>query len=139
MVILVILAVIAASSILYVNKSKHTSEIIDDIAAGAFVLSSAALFVLVLISTFTKSDYCETNEYNKLNEQYKAIISVCNSDKKNIVLLANDIAEYNSKILNGRMAMDSIWFSLYNCECYYDLPLIEFDIKSENTESEELS
>lgn len=136
MIILVILAVIAASSILYINKSKHTSDIIDDIAAGVFVFSSALLFVLVLISAFAKSDYCETNEYNKLNEQYKAIISACNSDKNNIVLLADDIAEYNSKILNGRMAMDSIWFSLYNCECYYDLPLIEFDIKSENTESE---
>lgn len=36
MIILVILAAIAASSILYINKSKHTSDIIDDIAAGVF-------------------------------------------------------------------------------------------------------
>lgn len=132
MPILIILAVIVAASIFYL-KSKNTDDIIEWIAITAFVLSGGTFCALVFISAWIKSDYSETQEYNKLNERYKTIVYACNSDKNNIVSLTGDIAEYNSEILNGRMAMDSIWFSLYNYDFYYDLPLIEL------TESEEQS
>lgn len=124
MPILIILAVIVAASIFYL-KSKNTKDIIECIAIIAIVLSGAVFCALVFISAWIKSDYSETREYNKLYERYKTIVYACNSDKNNIVSLTGDIAEYNSEILNGRMAMDSIWFSLYNYDFYYDLPLIE--------------
>lgn len=130
MPILIILAVIVAASIFYL-KSKNTNDIIEFIAITASILSGGVFCVLVIISAWIKSDYSETQEYNKLNERYKTIVYACNSDKNNIVSLTGDIAEYNSEILNGRMAMDSIWFSLYNYDFYYDLPLIEMEDRKE--------
>lgn len=127
MPILVILAVIVAASIFYL-KSKHTGDIIECIAIVAGILSGGLFCALVIISACIKSDYSETQEYNKLNERYKTIVYACNSGKNNIVSLTGDIAEYNSEILNGRMAMDNIWFSLYNYDFYYDLPLIELEV-----------
>lgn len=127
MPILIILAAIVAASIFYL-KSKNTDDIIESIAITASVLSGGTFCALVFISAWIKSDYSETREYNKLDERYKTIVYACNSDKNNIVCLTGDIAEYNSEILNGRMAMDSIWFSLYNYDFYYDLPLIELEV-----------
>lgn len=127
MPILIILALIVAASIFYL-KSKNTDDIIECIAVVAIALSGGAFCALVFVSAWIKSDYSETQEYNKLNERYKTIVYACNSDKNNIVSLTGDIAEYNSEILNGRMAMDSIWFSLYNYDFYYDLPLIELEV-----------
>lgn len=124
MPILIILAVIVAASIFYL-KSKNTNDIIECIAITASILSCGLFCALVFISAWVKSDYSETREYNRLDERYKTIVYACDSDKNNIVSLTGDIAEYNSEILNGRMAMDSIWFSLYNYDFYYDLPLIE--------------
>lgn len=127
MPILIILAVIVAASIFYL-KSKNTNDIIECIAITASILSGGTFCALVFISAWIKSDYSETRGYNKLYEQYKTIVYACNSDKNNIVPLTGDIAEYNSEILNGRMAMDNIWFSLYNYDFYYDLPLIELEV-----------
>lgn len=127
MPILIVLAVIVAASILYL-KSKNTNDIIELIAITASILSGGLFCALVFISAWIKLDYSETREYNKLYERYKTIVYACNSDKNNIVSLTGDIAEYNSEILNGRMAMDSIWFSLYNYDFYYDLPLIELEV-----------
>jgi hypothetical protein len=125
MIILIILAVIFSVSVYYLKTRFGKNEIISAIAFLSSCISASAIFVLICVTVSVKTDYFRDRKYNELNEKYKAIMQIYDSDKDNIVSLTSEISEYNAEVINGRMAMDSLWFSLYNYDFYYDLSLIE--------------
>lgn len=125
MIILIILAVIFSVSVYYLKTRLENNEIISAIVFLSSCVSVAAIFVLICVAVSVKTDYFRDIKYNELNEKYKAIMLIYDYDKGNIVSLTSEISEYNAEVINGRMAMGSLWFSLYNYDFYYDLPLIE--------------
>lgn len=125
MIILIILAVIFSVSVYYLKTRFWNNEIISAIVFLSSCISVAAIFALICVTVSVKTDYFRDREYNELNEKYKAIMQIYDSDKDNIVFLTSEISEHNAEVINGRMAMDSLCFSLYNYDFYYDLPLIE--------------
>lgn len=125
MIILIILAVIFSVSAYYLKTRFGKNETISAIAFLSSCISVTAIFVLICVTVSVKTDYFRDRKYNELNEKYKAIMQIYDSGKDNIVSLTSEISEYNAEVINGRMAMDSLCFSLYNYDFYYDLPLIE--------------
>ncbi|MBR5089239.1 MAG: hypothetical protein IK093_07420 [Ruminiclostridium sp.] len=96
------------------------------------VLSGVIFFVFLLLYVPVHVDYVAQKEKNKYIEQYKALMYAIEKNDNGTVLIADDIARYNSEIINGRIAMKDDIRKDFNFDFYEDLPLIELEESEEN-------
>lgn len=124
MLLLIILAVIAVLSF-YIAYKSYCDGIVGMIALLVGLCATAAFAIFFVLALSAHSNFereCKLTEYE---ERYKAIAYSCQSNPENVVTLSEEIAEYNSDVLKGRIEMDNFWLSFFDYDFYYDLPLIE--------------
>ena len=124
MFLLIILAVIAVLSF-YIAYKTYLDGVVGSILLLVGISATCVWTVFFILALSVHSDFnreCELTEYE---ERYKAVAYSCQVHPENTVILSKEIAEYNSDVLEGRLAMDNFWLSFFDYDFYYDLPLIE--------------
>ena len=123
MLLLIILAVIAVLGFYIASKAYDDIAQLLSISVGVVAIDAwAFFFILALI---VHNDFIRERRLTEYEEQYKAVAYSCQVHPENTVILSKEIAEYNSDVLEGRLAMDNFWLSFFDYDFYYDLPLIE--------------
>lgn len=92
---------------------------ITGIVAGIIALSFCVEFVMVRLPINV------TNKRAELETRYEILTKAMEQDASKSVVLAEDIAEYNAEVLQGRNKMRSI----FSCTTYVfwdEIPLIEY-------------
>ena len=89
--------------------------------AGLIVLGMLGVCIIVHIPMVRK------NKLIEYQQTYSVISQMIASDHSAVLTLTSQIAEYNTKVLTGRMMQDSKHFSILDYDFYYDLPLIELN------------
>lgn len=125
-IISALLIIISSISFKYINNGTAES-----ISLGLLGFSVSTFIVCLILSAIAHSDYLSQREYNRLNQEYIALTKLCELDNGNYIAFANDIAEYNATVTNGRLSMNGEITRFYVYDFYYDLELIEFK-SSEN-------
>ena len=123
MLLLIILAVIAVLGFYIASKAYDDIAQLLSISVGVVAIGVwAFFFILALI---VHNDFIRERRLTEYEERYNAIAYSCQSHPENMVILSQEIAEYNSDVLKGRLEMDNFWLSFFDYDFYYDLPLIE--------------
>lgn len=118
MLTLLILALIVAICLLgYVKNNNHALENIGMVALVFFT----SCFIDFSITHFPPLAY---QKQLKIETWYQSITQAIAEDSQNTVVLAGEIAEYNSEVLKGRYAMHSAWLSFQEYSFWDDIPLI---------------
>lgn len=94
---------------------------------GTAVVPFIGLCTCLLFIILSHNDYLIESSKIKYEQQYKALTAAIEKNEQNLILLADDIAEYNSGIINGRRAMNDFWLKDFNYDFYEDLPLIDLE------------
>jgi hypothetical protein len=92
---------------------------ITGVVAGIIALSFVVKFVMVRLPINV------TNKRAELETRYAILTKAMEQDASKSVVLAEDIAEYNAEVLQGRNKMRSI----FSCTTYVfwdEIPLIEY-------------
>lgn len=94
-------------------------SMICSVIVGGIALAMIIICISMHIPHFKKV------ELMKYQQRYNSISYVINNYTSNVISLTEEISEYNSDVLKGRMWQDSFWLSALEYDFYYDLPLIE--------------
>ena len=89
------------------------------------VIVCAIVLVMFVICIAVNIPYFKKVELMKYQQRYNSISYVINNYTSNVISLTEEISEYNSDVLKGRMWQDSFWLRCLGYDFYYDLPLIE--------------
>lgn len=89
------------------------------IVAGSIALLFGMVFVIVRLPINV------TNKRVELETRYEILTKAMEQDTSKSVVLAEDIAEYNAEVLQGRNEMRSI-FSCTTYAFWDEIPLIEY-------------
>ena len=123
MLLLIILAVIAVLG--FYIASKVYDDIAQFLSISVGVVAIDAWVFFFILALIVHNDFIRERRLTEYEERYNAIAYSCQSHPENMVILSQEIAEYNSDVLNGRLEMDNFWLSFFDYDFYYDLPLIE--------------
>lgn len=131
---MVILLILFIPVILFLIAGKldyHGFEIISFICGLLGAIASAFAIVALIFCIYVHiplSVKCARAEYE---QRYNSINYVLNNytGTRNIVSLTEEISDYNSEVITGRMVMDNFWLRTLDYDFYYDLPLIELEVK----------
>lgn len=69
--------------------------------------------------------YAKQYVLTKYKVKYDTINNLLEDDTSNVLILSDQIAEYNTSIMQGRMMQDNEWLSCMTFDFYNDLELIE--------------
>lgn len=128
MIILILLALLAVD-IFTIKTVKDDDSTIGAIAAAigsiSLILVAFALFfsIAALISVHLPNG--REKELCKYQQRYEVITYALQDDSSYVAILVDDIADYNSDVLNGRREQDNFWLGAFEYDFYYDLDLIE--------------
>lgn len=92
------------------------------------ICTGVVAFACLILFIGAHSQYLKTQARNDLDQKRYSILYVMEKNNGNVVGLAGDIAEYNTTVLNGRMAMNNIWLKNISYDFYEDLELIEVSV-----------
>lgn len=88
-----------------------------------FAFAFAIIEIIGLVATHVP--YCERRARIKVEEKRKAIIFCIENGGEGSIALFEDISEFNSSILEGRMNLQSFWFKDITFDYYNEIELIE--------------
>ena len=130
MIILILLALLVVDifTIKTVKDDDSTiGAIVGAIGSISFLLVAFALFFSITALIVVHLPSRREKELCKYQQRYEVITYALQDDSGYVAILANDIADYNSAVLNGRREQDSFWFGAFEYDFYYDLDLIELE------------
>lgn len=93
------------------------------------LLSTMVVIIMAVEAVKVQIPYFRKTELFKYEHQYNSIMYAFDANPNNMIILADDVADYNSEVLKGRLLQDSVWLGILNYDFYYDLPIIELDTK----------
>jgi len=126
-IVIMFLATVLLGVITWATYWKFETEIICCISLLLTVISGIITTFMLISCIFVHIPFCKNQRLIEYEQKYITITQAINTDVSNIIILADQIAEYNSDILKGRMMQDSKYFNVLNYDFYYDLPLIELN------------
>ena len=117
---LTILFLLLATFLCFVGYDKTYSEFFS---IGGFMCFGTELLFCILLF-FTHIPPIAKQKQIEVMAKYQTITQAIAEDSQNTVVLAGEIAEYNSEVLKGRYAMHSAWLSFQEYSFWDDVPLI---------------
>lgn len=88
-----------------------------------FAFAFAIISIIWLVATHVP--YCQRMARIKVEEKRKAIIFCIENEGGGSITLSQDIAEFNSSILEGRIDLQNFWFKDITFDYYNEIELIE--------------
>lgn len=128
MIILILLALLAVD-IFTIKTVKDDESTIGAIAGAigsiSFILVAFGLFFSITALIVVHLPNGREKELCKYQQRYEVITYALQDDSSYVAILIDDIADYNSDVLNGRREQDNFWLGAFEYDFYYDLDLIE--------------
>ena len=126
-IVVVFLITVLFGLIAWVAYWKWNSDSIWCISLVSATILGTIATIMLVGCIFTHIPFCKNQELIEYKQKYISITQAINTDVSNTIILADQIAKYNSDVLKGRMMQDSVWFNWLDYDFYYDLPLIELN------------
>ena len=108
-----------------VDNYNDAVSVLGFVSMLSCVIVCGIVLVMIVICIIVHIPYFKKVELMKYEQRYNSISYVINNYTSNVISLTEEISEYNSDVLKGRMWQDSFWLSALEYDLYYDLPLIE--------------
>lgn len=128
MIILILLALLAVDifTIKAVKNDDSTIGVIADaIGSISLIIVAGTLFFSIIALILVHLPNSREKELCKYQQRYEVITYALQDDSSYVAVLVDDIADYNSDVLNGRREQDNFWLGAFEYDFYYDLDLIE--------------
>ena len=128
MIILILLAILALDIFVSIKVKDDYSligKIIDAIAGASFIIAVIAVVYSTVVLIVVHLPNSRENELCKYQQRYEVITYALQDDSSYVAISVDDIADYNSDVLNGRREQDNFWLGAFEYDFYYDLDLIE--------------
>ena len=125
--ILVFLTIITVLFLVIGVKCNIKHELIALTLCFLSVVIGMFLLGFSILAIMTKVPYFREQKKIEFEQRYQSIMFCIEHENFGTTSLASNIAEYNSKVLIGRMDQNSAWFSVITYDFYDDLPLIEME------------
>lgn len=131
---MIILLILFIAVILFLIAGKldyHGFETISFICGLLGIIASSFALVALILGIYVHIPLSVKGARAKYEQRYNSINYVLNNytGTRNIVSLTEEISDYNSEVITGRMIMDSFWLKELDYNFYYELPLIELEVK----------
>lgn len=94
-------------------------------------VTTGILIALLITCIVVRVPMYKKSKLIKYEQQYNIITTTIKNSSGNVIALTNEIADYNSNIIAGRLYQDSILIGILTEDIYYDLPLIELPVSEE--------
>ena len=128
MIILILLALLVVD-ILALKMVKGDNSAIgmtaDAVGTISLILVGFGLTYSLLALIAVHLPNRREKELCKYQQRYEVITYALQDDSSYVAVLVDDIADYNSDVLNGRREQDNFWLGAFEYDFYYDLDLIE--------------
>lgn len=110
---------------------KDWNEILTVISLFLSAVTVGILIALLIICIVVHVPMYKQSKLIKYEQQYNIISTTIKNSSGNVIALTNEIVDYNSNIIKGRLYQDNIWIGILTEDIYYNLPLIELPVSEE--------
>lgn len=128
---MIILVCVLITLLLFFIVYKDWNEILTMISLIFSAVAVGTVIVMLVVCIMVHVPMYKKSQLIKYEQQYNIISTTIKNSSGNIIALTNEIADYNSDIIKGRLYQDSIWIGILIEDIYYNLPLIELPVSEE--------
>lgn len=133
MIILILLVLLAVDIFIlkhFKDDNSTIGMIADAVGTFSLILVGFGLFFSIAGLILVHLPNNREKELCKYQQRYEVITYALQDDSSYVAILVDDIADYNSDVLNGRREQDNFWLGAFEYDFYYDLDLIELGEES---------
>lgn len=128
---MIILVCVLIVLLLFFIIFKDWNDILTMISLFFSGITIGGIIVMLIVCIIVHVPMYKKSKLIKYEQQYNIISTTIKNSSGNVIALTNEIVDYNSNIIAGRLYQDNIWIGILIEDIYYNLPLIELPVSEE--------